>query len=234
MKSAQRDVQPLLSALPLFSALSTEERERVAQGCQPKQLGRGDMVFRTGDACDAFYVVVSGQIRLFVSSPNGQEKVIEIIGPGHSFAEAIVFLGQTHIVNAQALADTLLVCVCKQAVFDEVERDPRFALRMLAGISRRLHGLIQDVESYALHSGMQRLIGYLLREVETCRPPGAPDVGSTVTLPASKATIASRLSMTPEYFSHVLHELEAQGLVQIDKRCITIPNVQQLACFGSH
>lgn len=234
MNVLQLDVQQLLAALPLFNALSAHERERIAQGCKLKQVERGQVLFRSGDACEAFYVVVSGQIRLFVASPNGQEKVIEIIGPGHSFAEAMVFLGQPHIVNAQALADTLLVCVSKQAVFAEVERDPGFALRMLAGISRRLHGLIQDVESYALHSGMQRLIGYLLREVETSATPGAAGVGSTVTLPASKATIASRLSLTPEYFSHVLHELESQGLIQIDKRDIRIPNVKQLACFGSH
>ncbi|NCN69734.1 MAG: Crp/Fnr family transcriptional regulator [Rhodoferax sp.] len=234
MNALQLDVGQLLAALPLFSALSPHERERIAQGCQLKQVSRGGVLFRTGDACEAFYVVVSGQIRLFVASPSGQEKVIEIIGPGHSFAEAMVFLGQPHIVNAQALADTLLVCVCKQAVFGEVERDPRFALRMLAGISRRLHGLIQDVESYALHSGMQRLIGYLLREVETTAAQGSPEAGVTITLPASKATIASRLSLTPEYFSHVLHELEAQGLIQIDKRDIRIQDVKQLACFGSH
>ncbi len=234
MNALQLDVGQLLGALPLFSALAAGERERMAQGCKLKQFERGAVVFRAGEPCEAFYVVVSGQIRLFVASPNGQEKVIEIIGPGHSFAEAMVFLGQPHIVNAQALADTLLVCVCKQTVLGEVERDPRFALRMLAGISRRLHGLIQDVESYALHSGMQRLIGYLLREVETNAAPSAPGVSCTVTLPASKATIASRLSLTPEYFSHVLHELEAQSLIQIDKRDIRIPNVQRLACFGSH
>ncbi|OIN92777.1 MAG: Crp/Fnr family transcriptional regulator [Comamonadaceae bacterium CG1_02_60_18] len=235
MKTLARNVQPLLSALPLFSALSPEERERIALGCQPRQLERCEVLFRTGDACDAFYVVVSGQIRLFVASANGQGKVIEIIGPGRSFAEAIVFLGQAHIVNAQALADTLLVCVSKQALLAEVEHDARFALRMLAGISRRLHGLIQDVESYALHSGMQRLIGYLLRDVACA---GSDDLTApmclTVSLPASKATIASRLSLTPEYFSHVLHELEAKGLIQIDKRDIRILDVQQLAQFGSH
>jgi len=56
----------------------------------------------------------------------------------------------------------------------------------------------------------------------------------TVSLPASKAIIASRLSLTPEYFSHVLHELEAKGLIQIDKRDIRILDVQRLARFGSH
>jgi len=55
-----------------------------------------------------------------------------------------------------------------------------------------------------------------------------------VSLPTSKAIVASRLSLTPEYFSHVLHELEARGLIEIDKRDIRIFDVKQLASFGSH
>ncbi|MDO8699958.1 MAG: Crp/Fnr family transcriptional regulator, partial [Rhodoferax sp.] len=116
--------------------------------------------------------------------------------------------------------------------FNEVERDPRFCMHMLAGISRRLHGLVRDVEGYALHSGMQRLIGYLLRDVEDVDTANMGVI--TVSLPVSKATIASRLSLTPEYFSRVLHELEAEGLIEIDKREIRILDVQRLASYGSH
>lgn len=231
------DVEPFdmpryLSVLPMFSDLSPSERERVAQGCHLKRLARGDMVFRTGEACEAFHVVILGQVRLYVASPSGQEKVIELVGPGNSFAEAMMFLGMPYILNAQSLADTLLMCVSKQAVFGEIERDPRFSMHMLAGISRRLHGLVRDVEGYALHSGMQRLIGYLLRDVQD---QNAADIGIvTVSLPVSKATIASRLSLTPEYFSRVLHELEAENLIEIDKREIRILDVQRLAAYGSH
>jgi len=236
MNTETFDLQRLLSALPLFSDLSQLERERIAQGCRLVRLARGEMFFRVGEACEAFHVVVSGQVKLYVSSPAGQEKVIEIIGPGRSFAEALVFLGQPHIVNAQSLTDTLLVSVAKAAVLAEVERDPRFSLHMLAGISRRLHSLIHDVEGYALQSGMQRLIGYLLRDVEAAvgHGSGSVSVSVSVHLPASKATIASRLSLTPEYFSRVLHELETQGLIQIDKREIRILDVHRLANFDSH
>lgn len=142
-----------------------------------------------------------------------------------------MFLEMPYILNVQSLTDTLLMRVGKQTVFGEIEHDPRFALRMLAGISRRLHGLVQDVEAYALHSGMQRLIGYLLRDVEDTN---AANTGAVkVSLPVSKATIASRLSLTPEYFSRVLHELETEGLIAIDKRDVRILDVQRLASYGS-
>ena len=167
-----------------------------------------------------------GQIKLFAISPASQEKVIALIGRGNSFAEAIMFTGRPYIINAQALTDTLLLTVSKETVLAEIGHDPRFALRMLADISRRLHGLVRDVESYALHSGWQRVIGYLLRDQD-----GAAPAAVTVSLPVSKATVASRLSLTPEYFSRVLHELEAAGLIEIDKRDIRILDSKRLAAY---
>ena len=223
------DVPRFLAVLPLFSDIGNAERERLAQGCQLRRFERGDMVFRVGEPCDAFHVVVVGQVKLFVISPAGQEKVIELVSPGASFAEALMFLDKPCMVNAQALGDTLLLSVQRNAVLAELELDSRFALRMLAGLSRRLHGLVHDVQAYALQSGAQRVVGYLLRDqaIEDSHE----DVARTVSLPVSKATVASRLSLTPEYFSRVLRELEAAGLIAVDKRDIRILDSKQLAAY---
>jgi CRP-like cAMP-binding protein len=223
------NIPRFLAVLPLFSDLSPIELQRVAHGCQIRRLARGDNLFRYGEPCEEFHVVVSGQIKLFALSPAGQEKVIELVGPGVSFAEALMFTDKPYILNAQSLANTLLLTVGKQCMLEEIERDPRFSLRMLAGISRRLHGLVRDIESGALHSGMQRVIGYLVRDSDC-----GSEQSVTVSLPVSKATIASRLSLTPEYFSKVLHELESEGLIEIDKRDIRIIDVQRLSDYGAH
>lgn len=223
------DIPRFLGRLPLFSDLAPQELERLAGGCQLRRFQRGDMVLHIGDPCDAFHVVVVGQVKLFVLSPAGQEKVIELIGPGASFAEALMFLGRPCMVNAQTLADSLLLTVQRRAVIDEVRRDDRFAMRMLAGLSRRLHGLVGDVQAYALQNGVQRVIGYLLRD----QAPDGAGAGQavTVSLPVSKATVASRLSLTPEYFSRVLRELEDAELIEVDKRDIRILDVKRLATY---
>ncbi|MEY4752733.1 MAG: hypothetical protein RJA44_408 [Pseudomonadota bacterium] len=227
------DLPRYLSVLPLFTDLNRPELERLALGCQLRRLTRGDTVFRVGEPCEEFHVTLRGQVKLYALSAAGQEKVIELIGPGQSFAEALMFTDQPYIISAQALSDTLLLSVGKAAVTAEIEREPRFALRMLAGISRRLHGLVHDVQAYALHSGTQRVIGYLLRDLaldadegQSCTPARRE---LHVSLPVSKATIASRLSLTPEYFSRVLHELEGAGLIEIDRREIRIPDTERLA-----
>ncbi len=223
------DLPRYLSVLPLFGDMQPAELQALAeQGCQLHRMGRGETVFRVGQACEAFHVVVTGQVKLYALSPSGAEKVIELVGPGNSFGEALMFTDRPHIVNAQTLSECLLLSISKAAMMEEIARDPRFALRMLAGVSRRLHGLIRDVESYCLHSGIQRVIGFLLSEQEEDYEDGDT---LTVSLPVSKATIASRLSLTPEYFSRVLHELEAEGLIQIDRRDIRILNTRGLASY---
>ena len=230
MDTSDFNIPRFLATQALFTDLSTEELERVAEGCQVRRLARGDTVFRYGEPCREFHVLVMGQVKLFVLSPAGQEKVIELVQPGHSFAEALMFTDKPYILNAQALTNSLLLSVGKQVIVNEIGRDPRFSLRMLAGISRRLHGLVHDIETGALHTGMQRVIGYLLREhqVEDCST-GEVHI---VSLPVSKATVASRLSLTPEYFSKVLHELESVNLIRIDKRDIHIVDVPGLARYG--
>jgi CRP-like cAMP-binding protein len=222
------DLPRYLSVLPLFQDVDAAELKRVAESCLLRRYSRGEIVFRVGDPCEEFHVVAIGQVKLFALSAAGQEKVIEIVGPGNSFAEALMFTGRPYIINAQAVTDALVLTVKKQAVLSEISRDPRFCLRMLAGISRRLHGLVRDVEAYSLHNGAQRVVGYLLRDVPDDLPSGGP---VTVSLPVSKATIASRLSLTPEYFSKVLHDLEGKGLVEIERRDVRILDVRRLAQY---
>ncbi len=223
------NVPRYLASLPLFSNMREEELKRLATGCQLRRVPRGQTLFRAGEPCNEFHVNVLGQVKLFALSPTGTEKVIELCGPGYSFAEAVMFLNLPYVVTAQTLADSLILTMSKDAVLSEIMANPDFALRMLAGLSRRLHGLIKDVESYALHSGVQRVIGYLLGDKLDESEEASQAI--TVSLPVSKAAIASRLSLTPEYFSRVLNELETAGLIQVDKRDIHIVDTARLANY---
>ena len=219
-----------LATLPLFSNMRDEELQRLATGCQLRRVERGKVIFRTGDPCHEFHVNVLGQVKLFVISPTGTEKVVELVGPGNSFAEAVMFMGVPYVLSAQTLTDSLILSIEKDVVLREIGASPEFALRMLAGLSRRLHGLIKDVEAYALHSGVQRVIGYLLGDDNLDETENASQA-ITVSLPVSKAAIASRLSLTPEYFSRVLNELETAGLIHVDKRDIHITDTARLANY---
>ncbi len=222
-------VEQFLVNLPLFSDLTAEEIQRIAAGTRRIYASKGEMLFTRGERCEGFHVVLYGQVKLSVTSPQGSEKVIEIMGPGFSFGEAILFMDTPYVVSAQALKDSLLLHVAKSVVFEEIERDPRFARRLLAGMSRKLHQLIRDVEAYSLRSGLERVIGYLLRE------DGLEEGASrstSVVLPANKMIVASRLNLTPEYFSRILHELAGAGLIVMEGRTVSVPDTERLRTYG--
>ena len=217
-------VHAFLANLPLFKEASADEIERIAQGTRSVHASRGETLFHKGDTPEGFHLVVYGQVKLAFISPQGADKVVEIIGPGMSFGEAVMFLELPHVVYAQTLADSLLLHVSKAVVFNELAHNAKFARKMLGGLSRRLHGIITDVEAYCMHSGVQRVIGYLLRDAEQAE--GNPH--ADVMLPTNKGVIASRLNLTPQHFSRILHELTQAGLVTVDGRTIHIADVDRL------
>lgn len=225
MPSVPIKVQAFLANIPLFKEMRQEEIDRIAAGTSELHVLRGDVLFHKGDPCEGFHVVVYGQIKLAFTSPSGAEKVVEIMAPGQSFGEAVMFMEKPYVVYAQALADSMLLHIAKSAVFEEIERDPKFARRMIAGLSRRLHGLITDLESYSLHSGTQRVIGYLLRSEPE---PDIKDAPVSVELPIRKSIIASRLNLTPEHFSRILHDLAEEGLIKVEGRSVVILDIERL------
>ena len=219
------NIEALLTHIPLFEGLAPEEITRIARSTREIHATKGDILFHKGDPCSGFHLLVYGQMKLAFTSQQGSEKVVEILQQGQSFGEAIMFMEKPYIVFAQALTDSLLLHVSKHAAFDELARDHNLCRKMLAGMAMRLHQLMNDVESYSLHSGKERIIGYLLRELAEEDQNGT---NVAVTLPTNKGVIASRLNLTQEHFSRILHELSELGLIVVEGRKIHIPSVANL------
>ena len=220
------NIAALLSHVPLFSGLDTGEIARIARGTREIHVDKGDILFHKGDSPTGFYLVVYGQVKLAISSSQGSEKVVDILSQGQTFGEAVMFMERPYMVYAQALKDSQLLLIAKSAILDELEKDPKLGRKMIASLSMRLHHLITDVEAYSLHSGRQRIIGYLLRETTD-----TDAAALTVTLPTNKGIIASRLNLTQEHFSRILHELTEARLIVVEGRRITIPDVPKLRAY---
>lgn len=221
MRAPTIKTRTFLANLPMFQGLSSAELDRIAEGTTEVRVTKGQTIFQRGDPCVGFHALIYGQVKLAFVSPQGTEKVIDILGPGQSFGEALMFSDRSYVVYGQALADSLLLHISKDVIDTEIASDPHLARVMLASLSRRLVGLIQDVEAYSLRSGMQRVIGYLLRDVDEHaeQPEGEP---VRITLDANKGVIASRLNLTPEHFSRILGELSHEGAIAVRGAEITI------------
>lgn len=212
--------QAFLASLPLFQALDADTVARLAAATERRSLRRGELVFRQGDTPTGMFVLVYGEVRLLAHGPRGV-RLTSVVQPGQSFGEPVMFLERPALVDAEAATDALVLHLPKEAVFAQIERDPRFARKVIAGLSQRVESLVQELGRLTLGSGRARLADYLLRLAGA-----APQ--ASFALPAAKAAVAAHLHLTPEHFSRLLHELAAEGLVQVEGRRITVADAQRL------
>lgn len=217
MTASPVKVQDFLQRLPLFRELSAKELDSVASGTKQVHAPAGTVLFRRGEPCLGFYLVIYGQVKVAFNESDGAEKIVEIVDADQSFGESLMFLEEPHIGFAETLSDSLLLLVGKKAVLSAINRNPHFARRMLARLAQRLRSMITDIEAYTLKSGAQRVVAYLLRDI-----PADTHSSREIRLSTPKSVVASRLSITREHFSRVLHQLAQAGLIDIKGRTIRV------------
>lgn len=217
--------QEFLATVALFKRLDAASRARIAAHATKVRLRRGQAVFRRGETPAGFFIVLYGEIALMGHGPRGP-RLTGVIRSGHSFGEPMMFLGKPYIVDALAQADALLLFIPRQSVFAEIERNPAFAHRMIAGLAARIEALVRDIESRAQGPARDRLIRYLLHAA------GKREGEMTVRLPTTKAGLASHLGLTAEHLSRILHDLARRNLVRIDGGRIVIADAAALAAHG--
>lgn len=212
----------LLSRYPLFQGMTPAHLERLRASLAVVELARGEVLFQRGDHPSGFYILLEGQVKLGLTSPQGIEKIIDIVTPGKSFGEAITFLDRPAPVSAQATQNASLVLVPKQTLLSLLQEDPDVARQMLANLSARMHQLVNSIESISLLSGTQRLIGYLLQLSSQ-----SPDPGK-INLHVTKVNIAALLNITPETLSRIMHRLSEAGLIAVYGKEIDILDIEGL------
>jgi CRP-like cAMP-binding protein len=221
---SRREIDPLvfLARLPLLKELGAASIERIAAGASKLRLPRGTVLFRQGEAPSGFYVVVVGEVCLVAHGARGS-RLTAIVEAGRSFGEPVMFLEKPYLVDAIAHTDAVVIHVPKENVFGEIERNPRFARRVIAGLATRVESLVRELDAQVRGGARERLVAYLLRGHEHA----TGEV--SINLPASKAAIASQLGLTPEHLSRVLRDLTARELLRVEGRRIVVPDAARLA-----
>lgn len=216
-----------LERLPLFEELTSDALARLVSGATEVKVPTGRIVFRHGDPPAALHIIIEGQVKLSLHSARGDEKVIELVGRGDNFGAVPMLLGERHMLTAETIADSVLLNVGRNAVVEELQRNPEFSRRMLREVCQRLQQRTRDFENYMLHNGTQRVATFLLSQM----PDGVNGKSVAVTLPAKKGIIASRLNLTHEHFSRILHEIQAAGLIEVRGREIRMIDVGRLRTY---
>jgi CRP-like cAMP-binding protein len=181
------------------------------------------MLFRQGQPAERFYFVQTGRVRLFRLAADGGEKVIELIGPGQTFAEAVMFMSEPagsgrFPVCAAALEAAQLLAIDSRDFAAMLRESPETCFALLGDLSRRLHAMIAEIDSLTLHSAQGRVARWLLRGIDAAES----GTGPTLRLSVSKSVLASRLSIQPETWSRITRRLMDQRVIRVDGELVEI------------
>lgn len=214
----------LLSNQPLFKHISPFELESLKRDVSKLKVDKNFTLFQKDEHADACYILVYGLVKLAIPSSNGNDKIIELIRPGQSIGEAMIFLDEPYPFYAEAIENSLLLKVPKSALFKLLDHSPAIARQMMAGLSYRMLGFIRNVERQTSHTALQRVIDYIL---QAAKYQNSDDIH----LELKKNVVASLLNLTPETFSRMLHHLSEMELIQVSSSRIRILSADLLNSF---
>lgn len=208
----------------LLQALDDDRFNEVVQYSHARKLPENSILFEQGSPLTDFYLLVSGGIKLLRLVPSGNEKVIDIIQPGQTFAEAALFSGRSRYpVTSMTLSPSVVVGFQAQAYMKLLRSSNELCISMMGQLSQRLHWMVNEVDRMTLHNATFRLVDYLLGQI-----PAGQQHRADLRLSAPKRVIASRLSIKPETFSRILKDLENQGLIHLHGAQVELLDVERL------
>lgn len=192
----------------MFQGLEQGQLDAVLRGATRHELDAGETLFRHGVAADRFYWVRRGLIKLTRLSADGEEKVVELIMTGQTFAEAIMFMErQIYPVNAEAIEPSEVIGFDSRQFRELLRGSVDICFRLLANLSMRLHQHVNEIDRLTLHNATTRVVSFLLDQERT---------GTVIHLAMPKHLLASRLSIQPETLSRIFARLGKEGLIRVD------------------
>jgi len=199
----------------LFADLTEAQLRRIDSHAVRIRLNEGDALFQQGEPAQRFYLLRTGQIKLYRLSPAGNEKVIDIVTPGSTFAEALMFLERPHYpVGAEALQASEVISIDAVDFAGMLRESIDTCFVMMGSMSQRLRALLREIDDLSLHSATCRVAGYLAKH--------APGNSDSFELPVAKQIVASRLSVKPETFSRIIKNLTENGVIQVAGSRVTV------------
>lgn len=214
-----------LADLPFFKGQGSAELDRFLQSAVVVDYAKGHHLFSAGDKADKFYIIMSGWLKLYRSTFEGEEAVLAIFTRGDVFGEAAVFEDATYPFSVEIAENATLMEIDASLLQSAAKENTNIMSRIMASMSREMQKLQLENEHLAIMTAPQR-VGCLLLQLST----GMLGKGGTFSIPYDKSLAATRLGMKPETFSRALSQLKPFG-VSINGVEITISSFQCLVQY---
>jgi CRP/FNR family transcriptional regulator, cyclic AMP receptor protein len=126
----------MLAGVELFEHLDAGDRARLAESIRARSLKAGEILFRAGDPGEALFIVLAGEVELFIRDNAGQKIPLTIAGPGQLFGELALLDRGPRTATAEALTDSELLSLSRDDLIALFQKTPTAALHLLAGMGK--------------------------------------------------------------------------------------------------
>jgi len=216
----------IIRQVPLFENMSDDALKILLGNSFPKEYPKGKVLFIRDEPADCFYIMLSGWVKVYRETLEGDEAVLGVFTHGESLAEAAAFLGKDYPANAQVVEQARMLPILSKPFRSHITDMPEIAMNMLASMSRRAHQHVAEIEQLKTRSATLRVVDFLLKLCPV------EEGAAVVSLPYDKTLISRRLGMQPESLSRILAKLRKQG-VKTELNRVMIADVGDLVDFAT-
>ncbi len=223
---ARRLMSSKLSVLrkqPIFSDLDPEALDQLCRYAKHTTLKRGTTIVSKGDPGNSLIVVISGTIKISVSSPDGRSAILNLIGPGEIFGEVAVLDGKARTADATANSNCEIYVIDRRDFIPFVRSQPALAMKFIELLCTRLRWTSDQVEEVILQNLPGRLASALLRLTEKHKLAPA---GRTIAI--TQQEISEMVGMTRESINKQLRAWAARNWVRLEHGVIVVLDVASL------
>jgi len=217
----------LLAQITMFEHLGAEHLERLSALLQERRFSKGEIIFHQGDVGTALYIVRRGEVAIRLSSPEGKEVILSLLGRGDAFGELALLDGEPRSTDAVAREETSLLCLQQEVFRQFLTEHPQLAMDLLAVLSRMVRRVTQLVHDTAFLDARARLARVLL---ELAKTQGASGPEGTVIGPKlTQGELANLCGVTRESVNKWLRFYAREGLLSYDSGQITLVDPERLS-----
>ena len=212
------DVLKRMQTLALFQGVPAEKLKALAERALYRTYKAGEMFIGETDPAHAFYVIITGQVKLYKSSPEGREQTLNLLGPGDPFGMCTAFAIESFPANAMALEESGILLIPGPVMEAIAMKEPRLLVNIIQILSDRLRESMTLIESLSLKEIPQRLASFLIHALTREGGQGMNQLELTVT----QRELAKILGATPEALSRGIRKMSNAGVLAVDGRSIRI------------
>ena len=226
MSDSKAKIIESLRNVPLFADLTEPELGFLADRALSKELQAGEMIFSEGDPCEGLYIVQSGNVKIFNTSPGGREQVLHIEKAGNSLAELPVFDGGNYPASTAAVDHCTLLFISKKDFRALCLERPEVSLKLLKVVSSRLRQLVSIIEELSFTTVRNRLASWLLQEAQ--KKGRKTSRGIEFALTVTNQELAFQIGTVRELVSRNLSYFQSENILKTDGRTIIIQDLPAL------